>query len=69
MQSFKRTMALVLTLVMLFSMIPVRAFAMEPQVTPEVSTGDMTIEATNGFGNLLSQEIQENQESSASVEE
>lgn len=69
MQIFKRTMALVLTLVMAFSMVPVQSFAAEPQPTTKVDAGDLTIEGTNGFGTLLSQEIQESQEESSSEDE
>ena len=69
MKIFKRTTALVLTLVTILSMTPVQAFAEETKTTTEMNTGDMTIEGTNGFGNLLSQEIKESQEESSSAEE
>ena len=65
MQIFKRRMALALTLVIVFSLIPVQAFAAQPQTAPEVDPGDITIEGTNGFGNLLSEAITEEQESTS----
>ena len=68
MQMIKRIFALVLTLAMLVSTIPVQAFAAEPQVAPEVDPGDMTIEGTNGFGNLLSEAITKEQEADAEAE-
>ena len=68
MQAFKRTMALVLTLVMVFSIIPVGAFAAEHPAAPELDTGNVTIEGTNGFGNLLSTAISEEQEATAEAE-
>ena len=69
MQTFKRAMAMVLTMIMVLSLIPAHSFATEYQVAPEVDASNMTIEGTNGFGNLLSQEIQESQEESDSAEE
>ena len=61
MYGFKRTLALVLTLVMLFTAVPVRAFGAENQ-SAEVCTENLTVEGTNGFGNLLSAAITEEQE-------
>lgn len=68
MQAFKRTMALVLTLVMVFSVLPVGAFAAEHQAAAELDTGNVTIEGTNGFGNLLSTAISEEQEAATEAE-
>ena len=61
MQMFKRAMALMLTLVMVFSLVPTGAFAAEPKMEPEIDTGNVTIEGTNGFGYLLSDAIAQNQ--------
>ena len=69
MHKIKRILSALLVLVMVFSMIPAQAFAEETEPTTEVDTGDLTIEGTNGFGTLLSQEIQESQEESASAED
>ena len=69
MQTFKRTIALILTLIMVFSIVSGGALAAESEAVSKLDTGDMTIEGTNGFGTLLSQEIQESQEESASAEE
>ena len=63
MSNFKRTIALLLALVMVLSMLPVRSTATETQPETEVDTGDVTIEGSNGFGNLLSDAITEKQES------
>ena len=64
----KRTLAILLALVMVVSMVPVRSFAAEPQAAPEVDTGSVTIEGTNGFGNLLSEAIEEEQQATAEAE-
>ena len=65
MQAIKRIIALVLTLVMAFSVLPVGAFAAENQVSPAVDTGNVTIEGTNGFGHLLGAEISKEQSAAA----
>ena len=56
----KRLIAMLLVLVLLVGMYPVAAQAEENQVTLE--NGNTTIESTNGFGHLLSQALQEEQE-------
>ena len=65
MQAIKRTIALVLTLVMAFSVLPEGAFAAEIQSAPELDTGNVTIEGTNGFGHLLGAEISKEQSAAA----
>ena len=68
MQIFKRAMALALTLVMVFSIIPAGAFALESTTVPKVDENSVTIEGTNGFGNLLSAAISEEQKAAAEAE-
>jgi len=59
----KRVLCLFLTLVLLVGMVPVAAYAEEPQT--EVQNDNFTIQGTNGLGTLLSEDIQEQQESDA----
>ena len=51
----KRFFCLFLTLVLLVGMLPVPARATEDNA--QVTNEDVTIEGTNGFGNLLSDNI------------
>lgn len=60
---FKRIISLILVTTLLFGMMPVSGSAAE---VPEVDTGDVTIAGTNGFGNLLSEAISEEQEQTES---
>ena len=53
-----------LMVAMVFTMLPVQAFATNGQPQTAVDTGDVTVQGTNGFGTLLSQDIQEYQEES-----
>lgn len=52
----KRVISLLLILVMLTGMLPVFAQAQE-EPTTAVDNGDVTMEGTNGFGNLLAEDI------------
>ena len=61
-------MALVLTLVMVCSIIPAGAFASESAGVSQVDESKVTIEGTNGFGNLLSAAVSEEQENAAEAE-
>lgn len=65
----KRVLSMLMALVLVFTMLPLQALATEPEPDTSVDTGDLTMEGTNGFGTLLSQEIQESQEESAEAEE
>ena len=57
---FKKITALILVFVLVVGVVP------SAKAAPEtiVDTGDVTIEGTNGFGDLLAQEITENQQES-----
>ena len=68
MKNTKRLMALLLTLVMVFSLVPLGALAAEPLSVPEVNTDNMTVQGTNGFGYLLSDAVALNQEQEAQSE-
>ena len=57
----KRGIALLMTLVMLVGMLPVFAQAQE-EPTTAVNNGDLTVEGTNGFGNLLAEDLAQEQE-------
>ena len=48
-----------LLVAMVFTMLPVQAFATDGQTQTTMETGDVTVQGTNGFGTLLSQEIHE----------
>ena len=65
----KRLIAGLLTVVMLLGIIPTAAFATNPENQTSVNPGDVSIEGTNGFGTLLSEEITENQEATAAEAE
>lgn len=65
----KRILAFLMALVMVFTLLPLQAMATETQPETSVDTGNLTMEGTNGFGNLLSQEIQESQEASDELNE
>ena len=58
----RRFISMLLALVMVFTAIPWTAMAEENQGDAAVDTGEITVEGTNGFGNLLSAEIVEAQE-------
>lgn len=66
---FKRFFAALLTLALMFTLVPVQTFAAEPAPEPEASVdvGELTATGSNGFGDLLSQEIIENQTDTASA--
>ena len=69
MKKGKRFIGAMLAFVMLVTMIPMNVFATETKTDTSVNTDDLTVEGTNGFGTLLSQEIQESQEESSSAED
>lgn len=56
----KRIISVLLMLVMLAGLLPVSAQAQDSQ--PAVDGGEMTIEGTNGFGQLLSEDITQEQQ-------
>ena len=58
----KRILTFLLALVLVFTAMPVQAMASKPEPETSVNTGNVTVEGTNGFGTLLSQEIQQSQE-------
>ena len=60
----KKLLSLILCLVMIFSMVPVSAFA-EDGVNSEVTTDDVEFEGTSSVGNLIVKTI----ESSSQVNE
>ena len=61
----KKLTALMLVFVLLVSMVPAASAASNQA---ELDSGDVTIEGTNGFGTLLSQELAESQEETAEAE-
>jgi len=65
----RRIISMLLALVMVFTAIPWAAMAEENQGDAAVDTGEITVEGTNGFGNLLSAEIVEAQEDQAEAYE
>ena len=71
MKKFQRIMSMLLTLVLVVSMIPFQTFAQETQSHPQpaVDMGDMTVEGTNGFGALLSEDLLENEDESEESDE
>ena len=62
MSTFKRCISLLLVLGILLSVLAPAAQAAPAEETATVDTDAMTIKGTNGFGNLLRQEITESQE-------
>ena len=62
-----RVLSMLMALVLVFTMLPIQAMATEPEPETSVDTGDLTVESSNGFGALLSQEIQESQEEISSA--
>ena len=70
MKKLKRLVAMLMLLSIVFTMIPAQVFATQGQTQSSVDMGDVSIQGTNGFGTLLSQEINRNQaESDAEAEE
>lgn len=67
MSIFKRFMSLFLALIMLVSVIPVSALGTETETS--VDPGELTVESSNGFGDLLTQEITAYQDAQLSEEE
>ena len=61
----RRIISMLLALVMVFTAIPWVAMAEETHNDTTVDTGEVTVEGTNGFGRLLSADIQEYQEDTA----
>ena len=59
---FKRCISLLLVLGILLGVTAPAAQAAPVEETASVDTDNVTIEGTNGFGNLLAQEITENQQ-------
>lgn len=58
----KRMISILLALVMVFTSIPWTAVAAEEQPDVTVQSDDLTVEGSNGIGNLLSAEIEEVQD-------
>ena len=59
---FRRFMSAFLVLVMVFTMLPVAVYAKEAAQSAQVDNDNMTIQGTNGFGNLLSDAMTQEQE-------
>jgi len=68
MSIFKRSISLLVVLGILLGVLAPAAQAAPAGETATVDTEAMTIEGTNGFGNLLSQEITESQEEAETAE-
>ena len=68
MSTFKRCISLLLVLGIILGVLVPAAQAAPVEETASVDTDNVTIEGTNGFGNLLSQEITENQAESKAEE-
>ena len=62
----RRILSFLLVFAMAFSILPAQAFGQEAEPDTRVETGDVTIQGTNGFGNLLSNVISEEQAEAAS---
>ena len=62
MSTFKRTISLLLVLGILLGIVAPSAQAAPAEDAASVNTDTVTVEGTNGFGSLLSQEITESQE-------
>lgn len=60
----KRIISMLLILIMLVGLLP--AYAQAEEAQPAVDGGKMTVEGTNGFGQLLSQDIAQEQQSTQS---
>ena len=65
----KRWLAILMAVAMMFSAIPLTAFAESTDAESTVDTEGVTVEATNGLGTLLSEEITAYQEETAEAEE
>ena len=68
MSTMKRCISLLLVLGIILGVLVPAAQAAPVEETASVDTDNVTIEGTNGFGNLLSQEITENQAESKAEE-
>jgi len=55
----KRWIAMLLVLCMTVSFVPAQAFAAEEAPDVQVDNSDLTLESTNSFGALLSQELEQ----------
>ena len=69
MSTFKRSISLLLVLGILLGVLAPAAQAAPVKETATVDTGDVTIDGTNGFGDLLAQEITENQQENVTENE
>ena len=70
MKNLKRFVAMFMLLAIVFTMVPVQAFATQDGTQSSMDMGDVSIQGTNGFGTLLSQEIDQSQaEADAEAEE
>ena len=69
MSTFKRSISSLLVLGILLGVLAPAAQAAPVEETATVDTGDVTIEGTNGFGDLLAQEITENQQENVTENE
>ena len=68
MSTMKRCISLLLVLGIILGVLVPAAQAAPVEETASVNTDNVTIEGTNGFGNLLSQEIAESQEEAETAE-
>ena len=70
MKNLKRFAAMLMLLAIVFTMVPVQAFATQDGTQSSMDMGDVSVQGTNGFGTLLSQEIDQSQaEADAEAEE
>ena len=69
MSTFKRSISLLLVMVILAGVFSPAAQATPVEDAATVNTDSVTVEGTNGFGNLLSQEITESQEEAEAADE
>ena len=70
MKNLKRFVAMLMLLAIVFTMVPVQAFATQDGTQSSMDMGDVSVQGTNGFGTLLSQEIDQSQaEADAEAEE
>ena len=69
MSTFKRCISLLMAMLILVGVFAPAAQAAPAEETATVNADGVTVEGTNGFGNLLSQEITESQEEAEAAEE
>ena len=65
----KRWISMLLAVVLALGMSPLSVQAQQNTSTAELTNNDISIEGTNGFGSLLSQDLQQYQQSTSAESE